>query len=122
MPGAMKRRIQFEDCAGSPLSCDRRFVELNAGAGSDLLIGPAVIDEQLAAVFREGREMGIEVVHVLVDVIRLCCVTLQVEGSPVPVGIVIDDVAELVQKKIGRLRAAGEASPAQFGAGLKARE
>ena len=72
--------------------------------------------------FREGREMGIELVDILVDGVRLCGVALQVEGSPVPVGILIHDVAELIQEEIGGLRAAGEASPGELGARLKARE
>ena len=66
--------------------------------------------------------MGIEVVDVLVNGVRLGRVALKIECSPVPVGILVHDVAELVQEEIGRARTAGETSPPELGPRLKARE
>jgi len=66
--------------------------------------------------------MGIEVVDVLVNGVRLGRVALKIECSPVPVGILVHDVAELVQEKIGRARTAHETSPPELGARLKPRE
>ena len=107
---------------GISAEIEHRFVEFDAGAGSYLLISPSMIDEQLTAVFREGREMGIEFVDILVDRVRLCSVALKIETSPVPVGILIHDIAELVEKEIGRVRAAGETGPGELGSRLQARE
>jgi len=83
---------------------------------------PSLVDKQLAAVFRKRGEMGIEFVNVLVGGVRLFGVALKIEGSPIPVGIVIDDVAELVEKKIGWLGAPGETGPPEFRSWLEARE
>jgi hypothetical protein len=61
-----------------------RFVEFNAGARRYLLVSPPVIDEQLTAVLGEGGKVGIEIVDVLIDCVRLGRVALKVEGPPVP--------------------------------------
>lgn len=57
-----------------------------------------MIDEQLTAVFRERCKMRIEVVDGFVNGVRLGRVALKIEGPSVPVGILVHDVAELVQK------------------------
>jgi hypothetical protein len=46
-------------------------------------------------VIREPPEVGIEFVDVLVGSVRPCAVPLKVERSPVPVGVLVHDVAEL---------------------------
>jgi len=61
-----------------------------------LLISPSVIDEQLPAVFRKGCEMGVEFVNILSDLVRLGRVAFQLKGSPVPIGILVHNIAELV--------------------------
>jgi len=45
--------------------------------------------------------MGVQLVDVFVDGVCLCRVALQVEGSPVPIGFLINDVTELIQEELG---------------------
>ena len=109
-------------CCGTSAEFDRRFVEFDARARGNLLISPTVIDEQLAAMFRERCEMRIQVVDILVDSVRLGGVTVEVEGSPVPVRILVHDVAKLVQEKIGGSRTASKTCPGELCSRLKTRE
>ena len=64
-----------------------RFVERNARAWGDLLIRPAVIEEQLSAMFGEGSKIRIQFVNVFVNGVRFEGVAFEIEASPVPVKI-----------------------------------
>jgi len=64
-----------------------RFVELNAEPRGYLLVCPAVIEEQLSAMFGEGSKIRIQFVNVFVNGVRFEGVAFEIEASPVPVKI-----------------------------------
>lgn len=85
-----------------------------------LLIRPTVIKEQFAPVFGKRRKVWIELVDVFVHSVRLRGITCKVETSPIPIGIVVDDVAELVPEKRRGLRPARQPRPCELRSRLEA--
>jgi hypothetical protein len=106
----------------APAEIDDGVVEVDRRARSDLLVGPALIEQQLSAAFRKRPEMRVESIDILVHGICLRGVAVEIEGLPVPAGVLVDDVAELVPEELRWIRPAGETRPAQLRAGLQPRE
>src|ERR1700728_1560835 len=77
----------------------RRLEEFHARAGRDLLVRPSVIDHELAAAFREWREVRIELIDVSIRVVRLRGIAREIEAAPIPVRIVVSHIAELIPEK-----------------------
>ena len=67
----------------------------------------------------KGCQMRIEFVYILVDRVCFCGVAIEIEATPIPVGILVDDEAELVEEETGRLRPTCKTSPAELGAGSR---
>ena len=61
---------------------------------------------------REGREVGIKLVEVLVD--GSSSVSVEMEGSPSLIGVFVDNGTKLVREQIGRLRTAVQPAPTKF--------
>lgn len=120
--GGHEEADPFRGLGGICAESEHRIVEIDAGSRGHLLISPAMIDKYLTAVLRERCEVRIKLVDVLVDSVRPCEVALKVESSPVPAGVLVHDVAELIQEDIGRTGAASKTGPAEFRPGLKAWE
>src|ERR1700691_1298305 len=53
---------------------------------------------------------------------RLCGIAVEVEATPIPIGILIDNIAKLIEKELSRLRSASQTCPAQLGARFQALE
>ena len=60
-------------------------------------VAPAVIDQQLSAARLEGREVRIHRFHETGALLGEGSVAVEIEGAPVPVGVLVGDVAEDAQ-------------------------
>ena len=102
---------------------DDALVVVDGRHRRDHLVGPAVIHEQLSFVAQERAQVGIGgIEQAVVDAHRALVITVQVERAPIPVGILEDHVAELVEREVIRLRAARLRGPAQFAPTLQRAE
>ena len=111
-------------CGASAALCGdlKRLVKFDAGFGRDLLVGPTMVDDELAAVLREGGKIRFERDDAFCCFIGERRVAIDVKCPPIPTQIFEDDPAEIVEKKSGWLRAASKTPPAKFRAGFEARK
>src|SRR5271163_3203199 len=65
------------------ISAQRNYllVEIHRRAGCDLLVCPAVIEQQFPIMLRKGGKMRIEFVHVLIDCVGLSRIAIQVKAA-----------------------------------------
>ena len=101
---------------------DHCFVIIDGRARSDVSVGPAVIENQLALV----RDESLQVCASGVDgaVVHLICqarVSVQIKIPPIPVGITEDHVFEIIARRGKWLRTANDRPPSQLAARREAR-
>src|SRR5215471_12901208 len=89
----------------------------------DLRIGPAVVHEQLAAPTEERLQVGIARVDLTaLSLFELLRIRLGVELRDLPLGVVVDEIAIVVQTRRARRLRPAEVCPVQLAAVREARD
>src|SRR5262245_27095775 len=102
---------------------DNIVVVVNRRLGCDVLVGPSLVNQELAAAGDEWLEVGRGRTQIqVVDLVYRVVVAREIERAEVPLRILEDDELEEISAHRERFRTARRAAPAQLAAGLEARK